>query len=358
MKKKILLVGPWVSGHIKNWLGNNEHPDFEYRILTCHPYKSDLGYSVKSGFVINQFTSFILFPLFLLYELLIFRPDLTHVHFGSSYGLLSSWIPGKKILSLWGTDVNGKMSKYRFFFKICRACYNRYDVINSPAQHITTKLINGGIKKSKIVTFQYGIDINKLEFYRKKFPKKSNLSNKVVFSSIRNWDELYQVKELIEIWDEVTPDNYILNIFGRSISGNIEKEIKDLIRNSCRKVRLMGFLDQEQFYRNLCDSDAFISIPTMDGLPLSVLECMCLNLYPIVSDIPANHEVLGNDHDIFLPISLTKIDLKLAIYKYDNLDDEKLERSLFNNRSYVDKHGNINLNRNRMFDIYRYLINV
>lgn len=295
-----------------------------------------------------------------MYELILFRPDLTHVHFGSSYGLLSSWLPGKKILSLWGTDVNGKMSQSQAFFQICRACYNRYDVINSPAHHITKKLISGGIEKRKILTFQYGIDINKLEKFRNKFPRKIGSSDKVVFSSIRNWDELYQVRELIEVWDEITPDNYILNIYGRSTSKSVTQDIQELIVNSTNKVRLMGFLDQEQFYRSLCDSDGFISIPTMDGLPLSVLECMCLNLYPILSDIPANHELLEgeNDMEMFVPVPLKKIDIARAIHRYQSSSRNEIDKLLLNNKKYVEENNNIIFNRERMFDIYRYLMNV
>ncbi|MDG2898628.1 hypothetical protein P7M61_29840, partial [Vibrio parahaemolyticus] len=58
---KVLIVGPWVSGHIQNWLKNNKN--FDCLILTCHDYggvKTD-EYNVKSCFLFNRWISFLIF---------------------------------------------------------------------------------------------------------------------------------------------------------------------------------------------------------------------------------------------------------------------------------------------------------
>jgi glycosyltransferase involved in cell wall biosynthesis len=46
--------------------------------------------------------------------------------------------------------------------------------------------------------------------------------------------------------------------------------------------------------QQMSNADLFVSIPTRDGTPLSLLEAMVLGLFPIVSTIDANKELLNN----------------------------------------------------------------
>ncbi|MCV5927571.1 hypothetical protein OFO11_37310, partial [Escherichia coli] len=80
-----------------------------------------------------------------------------------SYGILSSFLPGKKILSLWGTDINGKATKNKLFRRVACRAMRKYTIINSPALHMTKKINSWGVEQNKIKTFQYGIDTNKLD---------------------------------------------------------------------------------------------------------------------------------------------------------------------------------------------------
>ncbi|MGI2148265.1 glycosyltransferase [Shewanella baltica] len=347
MKKKILVIGPLSSGHIQNWLGHYEESNV--RIITCHKFRGDCNYDFRCSFFINQFISFLIFPFYLFYQFLFFRPNIVHVHFLSSYGLLCSFLPAKKIISIWGTDFNGRMSKNRFSNMLYCFILKRYDIINAPSIYITDKLVSYGFDPKSILTLQYGVDIDFLSSF---ISEKKH--GEIIFSSIRNWDSLYQIEELIKVWEDIALPNYKLRIFGKSNNPIVVKKISQLVENSSANIELVGFLKGSQFYKLLSESRAFVSIPIMDGIPLSVLECMALNLVPILSDIPANHEIACTLDNVFLDIPLNAQQLKDVILKI--VLDSDLDSVTNVNHDYVCKNADIRLNRCKMFQCYNDLI--
>ncbi|OOE86605.1 glycosyltransferase, partial [Salinivibrio sp. AR640] len=284
MKNRVLIVGPWVSGHIQNWLGDNQ--DYDYLIVTCHKSNDhEQKRNVKQVFFINQIISFFLFPFILMYYYLRFRPDLIHVHFLSSYGILSSFLPGSKILSLWGTDINGKMTSRKLFRFIGCMAMKRYNVINSPAQHMTNKISSWGVDIDKVRTFQYGIDTSRLDGMLRRCSRQNDINpHKIVVASIRNWDSLYQIEKLLDIWSNLDEKRFTLKLFGKSNDPKIDNRIRTHAERFSN-IEVVGFVTQEQFYSSLLDCNIFLSLPTMDGTPLSVIECIYLGLAPVVTDL-------------------------------------------------------------------------
>ncbi|MGV2837746.1 glycosyltransferase [Vibrio cyclitrophicus] len=352
MKKKVLIVGPWVSGHIQNWLGNNE--DYDYLIVTCHQFDNlDEKRNVKQVFIINQLVSFIVFPFALLYYYLKFRPNLIHVHFLSSYGILSSFLPGVKLLSLWGTDINGKVTHHKMFRFIGCLAMKRYKLINSPAQHMTDKISSWGISRNKIRTFQYGIDIGRLDGVINHHSKKHNYnSGKIVVASIRNWDTLYQIDKLIDSWKELDKDKFVLKLFGKSSNSKVESRIHTLCENFSN-IEVIGFVTQEQFYNKLLECNAFVSLPTMDGTPLSVIECTYLGLAPVVTSLDFYSTDMVFDDSFKIKVNFDSEELKNCIESSTLLWNESVAGDY--HEFIKDKYSLYN-NRKLMFSIYNELI--
>src|SRR5690606_11840176 len=61
------------------------------------------------------------------------------------------------------------------------------------------------------------------------------------------------------------------------------------------RVKVKGYVKRTEMLRSMKKAHFFVSVPTRDGTPLSLLEAMMLELYPIVSDIDANREWLTTD---------------------------------------------------------------
>ncbi|EKP4442249.1 glycosyltransferase, partial [Vibrio alginolyticus] len=342
--------GPWVSGHIQNWLKNNKK--FDCLVLTCHDYGGvKTGkYNVKSCFLFNRWISFLIFPFFLAYYYAIYRPHLVHVHFLSSYGILSSFLPGKKILSLWGTDINGKVTKNKFFRRAACSAMRKYTIINSPALHMTKKINSWGVEQNKIKTFQYGIDTNKLD----KILDKKVIVNKdvITVASIRNWDSLYQIEQLLNIWEKFECEKFQLKLFGKSHNLEIEKRIT----NICSKmdnVEIVGFVSQDEFYSSLLSCDVFVSLPVMDGTPLSVIESIYLGLSPVVTDLPFYTTDFKLENQYIVPAKFSYESLHKSILEsYKNWTSSDVHRF----RSLIRCKFSIEKNTDRMFSLYEELI--
>ncbi|WP_340481003.1 glycosyltransferase [Vibrio anguillarum] len=348
MKKKVLIVGPWVSGHIQNWLGNNE--DYDYLIVTCHRFDTlDEKRNIKQVFVINQLISFILFPFVLFYHYLNFRPNLTHVHFLSSYGILSSFLPGVKLLSLWGTDINGKVTHNKFFRFVGCLAMKRYKVINSPAQHMTNKISSWGVSRNKIRTFQYGIDTGRLDGVVNRHSIKYNYNTqKIVVASIRNWDSLYQIETLIESWRGFDKNKFTLKLFGKSSNPKVDRRIRTLCE-SISNIEVVGFVTQEQFYNNLLDCNVFVSLPTMDGTPLSVIECTYLGLAPVVTSLDFYSTDMVFDDSLKIKVSFDSEELKNCIESSITLWDGSVAGEY---HEFIKTNYSLVNNRKLMFCIY------
>ncbi|EGI4484098.1 glycosyltransferase, partial [Escherichia coli] len=317
---RVLVFGPMISGHISNWIhGSKEYID--YRIVTLH-YDKSISENVGIGeiYKIPRLTKtkfdFIYAPVFLLFYFFLLKPELVHVHFFSSYGLISCVLPRKvkKILSVWGSDINNTIKKRGILGKIYVKAMKSFCVVNSPARHITNKIISYfNVNQERIHTFQYGVDVG---FFSDEKTSSIRDDKCITITSVRNWDNIYNIESFLEAVIDMKDYDckgyfFNINILGRSSSKTTHDKIIELTKK-CEgdnyKVNLIGFIQKEELRSILHKSDFVLSIPSNDGAPLSLMEGVLCNCFPIVSDIDANRELLGN-HAMYLNLH-DDIDMK------------------------------------------------
>jgi hypothetical protein len=113
--------------------------------------------------------------------------------------------------------------------------------------------------------------------------------------SIRNWGKLYNIEAILRGFSiysnkyNVTSELTIIGKGTASEESSLINLIGSLDFNSC-KVNFVGFVDRASLNKLLLSNDVVISIPSMDGTPLSLLESMYVGLLPLVSNIDANIE--------------------------------------------------------------------
>lgn len=286
--KKVLIVGPKKSQHIQKWYSISQ--DLDLYLFTIDPGGSCFVPRVKEyNFrIINRKISLLLsIPLF-IYTWWKVRPDVTNFHYLSSYGLLSLFVPKKNlILSTWGSDVNNfSQVNSGLHVKLIKKALSRFSWINAPAMHMKNKLIKLGADSNLIDVYQYGIP---------EFEKKVSRSDDVVkFVSNRNWGDVYRIDKVIDGFVYLL-DNYEVNAVlylyggGEKIGCRLKKlfgERPELVDY----ILLKGYTEHSVMISDMKLMDVFVSVPKTDGMPLSLLEAMEIGLYPVVSDIDANHE--------------------------------------------------------------------
>jgi len=146
------------------------------------------------------------------------------------------------------------------------------------------------------------------------------------------------------------PDEITLTIVG---SGNLEK---DLIKLSCdlqidHRVKLTGSLEREDVYREILNSDLFVSSSIREGLPIAVLEAMALVRPTILSDIPP-HKEIGQYGE---SVGILALDKALWRERIDNFrkNQAKLRQIGQENRKIVESHFSLASMHNQYTKLYR-----
>lgn len=363
MKERVLVVGPLSSGHIQKWVKPLLN-EFDFIFFTLHRSEND---KVLEGMPIISFPrvtstriDFLLAVPLLIYTILKYSPNLLHAHFLSSYGLMVSMCDFKnipKILSTWGTDVNGKAQTNKLLRYFLKRAVSNYNIINAPAHHIKEKLQTLGFKGNNIEVFQYGINLT--EYPVKECTQEK--SDQMVFLSIRNWDDLYNIKSVLiafSMFSKESKNKATLRLVGKGdlkTKAAIEGLVKTLYFGD-NEVDIIGFVDNESLKRLLLASDFVVSIPSIDGTPLSVLESIYVGLIPIVSDIDANREWFCEKTAIF--VDQTEVtSIVRGFHRGVELLAKSISQSMIiENRNKVIEKACYNTNTNRLKFLYNSLL--
>ena len=294
--KKLLIFGPANSPHLLNWalpLKEMYNDIYEVKILTFHLPALGMDYKGIDVQYIKPMTGTKLDYFFQLGEvqklIKAYAPDVIHAHYASSYGFISTTISYqcKKILTVWGSDV--LHARKNFFLKaLIDRSLKKFAWINVPSLELSAILQKIGIPKSKILVFQYGIDLEVFDQYKE--PKGD--SGEIVILSSRNWASLYNINLIIDGFKIAYEKNKKLTL---RLVGSGSDEESQLIQNKVSGhvgIQIIGKLPRVELIKELWKAHMFISIPVSDGMSLSVLEALYAECFPVLSNIPPNIEIL------------------------------------------------------------------
>lgn len=228
------------------------------------------------------------------------NPDFLHAHFCSDYGRLAYHL--KKypyIVSCWGSDIllHPSLSKY-----ICydiRKTLNNASLIHTCAKHLTSKITDCfNIPKQKIIEIQYGIKLKDI---------RSLSNNKDIFKTqkikvicTRAAKPVYNNEIIIKAAKILENKGIDIEFFMFS-SGVLFKKYQDLISDlQLKHFHLSLSIDQNILYEYYKNCDIYVSASTSDGLSISLLEAFVSKLFPIVSNITANSNVIKDNINGFL----------------------------------------------------------
>lgn len=287
IKRPLIVYGPFSTPHTESWVKLINQEDYLLKGITLHSGNSSIPVFSADG-KLGKFR-FALGSL-LLFFLFIRNPRaIVLAHYYSSYGLSAMLSMMRPIIFCWGSDVNLLHSKFpRIANVIGKLANKRARKIIVPSQAISQKLVSSGVCPEKIHILQYGIDISEIKNYLR--PALVHAEG-VHIASIRNGDALYQIDKIIEAFKQAHfgEQKATLHIFG---SGHAYPEGQREL-GSDKTVIHHGYLPKDRFYQYLSGCDAFVSIPTRDGLSLSVLEALYLGLTPILSDVGSYRELFS-----------------------------------------------------------------
>ncbi|MCD4704706.1 glycosyltransferase family 4 protein [bacterium] len=277
------------------------------------------------------------------------NPDLLHAHSAMENGIIalhSNFRP--YLVSSWGTDILISPKKSKYLKKKMHQILFEAIYIHTVAKHITYEIVNDyDIPRNKIGEFQYGISKKALNILNNKSKKHSTFT----VISTRSAKEIYDNETLIKA-AKILQDKKI-NVKIKMITGGklFKKYLYFVKRLELKNIEIIPLVPQAELYNYLLDADVYVSCSLSDGLSICILEAFAAKLYPIVTDIVANRNVIT--HGINGSLFNTKDANELAEEIISIINQkEKIKKVTIQNRTWVKRYQNLEQNLLQLEKLY------
>jgi glycosyltransferase involved in cell wall biosynthesis len=235
------------------------------------------------------------------------RPDVLHVHYVGTYGLLGLLSGFDPIVATpWGSDVlYGKRSwsKRPFIAGILR----RARVVTCDAWHMRDEVIRLGVPARRIHIIMFGTDVQRF-CKRSGAPAlhaKHQLGDAPAVISLRHFEPVYDVPSLLTAVPRVLERcrQTRFTLVGR---GSLEGELKALAERLgvAHAVRFVGTVREDLMPETLCSHDVYVSSSLSDaGLAASTAEAMACEVPVVVTDSGENARwIRDGDNGFLVPV--------------------------------------------------------
>jgi L-malate glycosyltransferase len=222
----------------------------------------------------------------------VFKPDLIHAHYASSYGLLGALSRFHPLVSsVWGCDVYDFPKQSVFHKAILKFNLNRSDKVLSTS-NVMAKETEQYTKKKIIVT-PFGIDTSKFKPEIEINPQKEE----VVIGTIKSLEGKYGIAYLIEAFSILFHKHpgikLKLLIVG---SGSLQKKLSDLA-GSLGISGVTEFTGSIPFgeiveYHNRLDIYVAVSVDPSESFGVAILEASACGKPVVVSNVGGLPEVV------------------------------------------------------------------
>lgn len=241
------------------------------------------------------------------------KPDIVYIPIGLS--IIDFLLPAickknnAKLVGILHADAGPKSNFYEIFFKYSISfafgpAVSKYDLIQVLSKRTEDFLIKKGMKKEKIAFIPNGVDTTLYTPGKSEFAKKNSIKKGVLFLGRLSWQK--NPEALIKSFLKINPANDTkLIIVG---IGDLYKKLIEKYKDE--RIIFTGFIDTDSQRIDIIRSCQIIALSSRaEGMPLSLLEAMSCGLMPIVTDVGACKDVVG---DTGLIIEGGKISDKLS----------------------------------------------
>ena len=275
------------------------------------------------------------------------QPDVVHAFYATSYGLVSSFIPGPPVvLSPMGTDVLISSRQSRASAFMVRRAIARADLILSVAGNISRRVIEMGADPARVETFPRGVNLDLFSFR----PRAADGAPVII--SNRKLEPVYNVEQLIRAMPAVLRRHpkARARIVG---DGFLRPQLEQLAASegAAASISFEGDVDHGRVPELLAQGDLYVSCSRSDGTSACLLEAMATGLFPVVSDIESNRDwIRSGEQGVLVPLDEPQL---LAAAITEALDSAERRRSAAEaNRAMIEARASWKTNMNRIEALY------
>ena len=238
--------------------------------------------------------------------------DWIHPHYLTSHGTLAmaarkGWkLRGQIVGSAWGSDILVTPLRgphYRWVTsQILKACA----LTTSDSEHMAAQMRKLGAEEIRV--FPFGLE---------KMPPRPAHKAPWTFFANRGLEPIYRPDRVIAAFAAIVsayPEARLTIANDGALRPALEARVGEL--GLARHIEFVGRLDAETQARHYERAQWYLSLPSSDSVAVSVLEAMAYGCIPLLSDLPANHELVRSGLNGLIlnnaPIELMNLPLQLA----------------------------------------------
>ncbi len=183
-------------------------------------------------------------------------------------------------------------------------------------------------------------------------PIESSEKQKIIYSN-RLHSSLYRIDEVIKAFAKfVSKPQYSDWQLVVAATGK-EKEFQQLADTLGvkDKVKFVGWLSQKENAEYYSKSKIYISLPTSDSFPISLMEAMSAECLCVISDLPAYKGLMKNGENCLV---VSDKEIEKADYLEQVLELDKKE-VLLKNKTFVEDYASLEKNKEKFNNVIKLL---
>ena len=219
------------------------------------------------------------------------QPDWLAPHYLTSHGMLA-WLAvrlfgvrARIVGSAWGTDIlvtPDRSAAHRWVIRrVLRAC----TVTTSDSAHMAERM--QALGAGEVMTFPFSLEV---------MPEPSADKDPHLFFANRALEPLYLPERVLDVFAALAADwaeaRLVIANDGSLRPALEERAAADVRLHS--RVQFVGRLDAATQADWYAQAGWYVSVPESDSVSVSVLEAMSHGCLPVLSDLPANHELVAD----------------------------------------------------------------
>ncbi len=215
--------------------------------------------------------------------------DWINPHYLTSHGTLvllahTLWrLRGRVLASAWGSDILVAPQRSAAYRVLTQAVLRHADICTSDSQHMAAVMQQLGARR--VETFPFGLEALP--------PAPAQPKQPWLFYANRGLEPIYQPLRVLELFGAIAawqPQAQLVVAHSGSQLAAMQAWVQR--QGLSARVRFVGRLSAaEQAHWYDC-AQWYISLPQSDSVAVSVLEAMAHGCIPLLSDLPANRELV------------------------------------------------------------------
>lgn len=257
------------------------------------------------------------------------RADWLHAHYLTSHGTLAGMArllgaPGRLCGSAWGSDILLTPQRSRAAAWLTRRVLRACALTTSDSVHMAARMRELGA--GEVMVFPFGLEA---------MPPAPAQKDDALFFANRGLEPLYAPHRVIEAFAAVARDWPWAKLVVAN-DGSLRAALEQQVAASglAERVSFVGRLDPAEQARWYARARWYLSLPTTDSVAVSVLEAMAHGCIPILSDLPANRELVTHGRNGWICTDAARLgfeDLRSLLQRGDIVGES--------NREWIRRHA-------------------